>query len=90
MIRHVPMIFQSLRWDARDPGYIFTELGRFFIGYVFDTKAAPSKSIRYEDGYWTDKVKTPSGPQSESCTLNGRELEISWKMTMRLLFKVYG
>ncbi|KAL6805265.1 hypothetical protein J3E68DRAFT_441760 [Trichoderma sp. SZMC 28012] len=55
LIRHVPMIFQSLRWDARDPGYIFTELGRFFIGYVFDTKAKTSKSTRYEDGYWTDE-----------------------------------
>ncbi|KAJ4863639.1 WD domain, g-beta repeat domain-containing protein [Trichoderma breve] len=79
LIRYVPMIFQSLRWDARKPEYIFTELGRFFIGYVFETKVATSKSIRYEDGYWTDKVNTSSGPQSESCTLNGWELEISWK-----------
>ncbi|KAK4075716.1 hypothetical protein Trihar35433_2276 [Trichoderma harzianum] len=79
LIRHVPMIFQSLRWDAKDPGYIFTELGRFFIGYVFDTKAKRSKLIRYEDGYWTDMVETSSGRQSESCTLNWRELEICWK-----------
>ncbi|PTB58239.1 hypothetical protein M431DRAFT_548798 [Trichoderma harzianum CBS 226.95] len=79
LIRHVPMIFQSLRWDARDPGYIFTELGRFFIGYVFDTKAETSKPMRYNDGYWTDMVKTSSGRQSESCTLNWRELEICCK-----------
>lgn len=79
LINCVPKIFQSLRWDARDPEYIFTRLGRFYIGYMFDMMAEISKRIQYNEDCWKDMVKMPSGPQSESCTLNSRGLEISWK-----------
>lgn len=86
LIKFVPMIFQSLRWDPRDPKFILTELGRYFIGDAFDFKVNKLRQypVCYEQ--WQPWVKLPESLNLESYELDTKGLGINWKGKPLVMF----
>lgn len=79
LMRCVPVMFQSLRWDARKPEYILTEHGHYFTGPMFDWKVDKSRRIGYYYDYWPAMEKMALGPHFGLYAPNwGKELEIGW------------
>lgn len=79
LIRCVSVIFQSLRWDARKPEYIFKEHGRYFTGSMFDWTFDKSRRIGYYYDYWPATENMPLDPHFGLYAPNGgKELETGW------------